>query len=104
MESATFFAILTLISGGFGAALKMMHSDMTKRAERAELALDTERKERAAERLALQATIDGYRDRTPQLIQLIEQVLAHTENGRVTQPIPQRSHGARIRPRSEARA
>jgi hypothetical protein len=103
MESATFFAILTLISGGFGAALKMMHSDMTKRAERAELALDAERKERAIERAEFQKAIDGYRDRTPQLIAMIEQVLAHTGNAGA-ESLPQRNPRARIRPRTEARA
>jgi hypothetical protein len=103
MDSATFLVILAMVAGGFGTALKMMHADMTKRAERAEAALELERKERAAERAAMQTTIDGYRDRTPHILELIETYMAHTEQTARAEPLPQRNR-ARIRPREKARA
>lgn len=103
MDSATFLVILTLVAGGFGTALKMMHADLTKSRERAEAALAEERKERAAERQAMQEKLDGYRDRTPELITLLGELMAHTEATRA-EPVPQRQTTARIRPRHEVRS
>jgi hypothetical protein len=103
MEAATFLSILVLVAGGFGTALKMMHSDMTKRAERAEAGWEKERAERNAERAAMQAALDGYRDRTPEMFALIQDFIAHTESQRADL-LPQRKPTARIRPRNEVRA